>query len=162
MNTRKQEIVNKTEHYYKNNKGNSIIIYTDKGLNAHEIKTVKSSLWNVGNIMAVKNTLFERFLKNNNFSSYDILTGKNVAIFCQDAFEAISGANSIIKKMKINNKMNLNSAFINDSYFNNVNVQKLVRYNSFKHLQGDTCFTLQAPTVVLVKILTLAAEEKGK
>ena len=163
MNTRKQEIVKKTEDYYKSNESASIIVYTDKGLNAHEIKNIKSSLWNVGNMMAVKNTLFERFLKDNNFSSYNTLTGKNIAIFCKDAFEAMSGANSVIKKLKINNKLGLKSAFIEKSYFNEKDVQKLVKYNSFKHLVGDTCFTLQAPMIVLVKILTLAAEEnKGK
>ncbi len=163
MNTRKQEIVKKTENYYKGNEANSIVIYTDKGLDAGQTKKVKSSLWNIGNPMAIKNTLFERFLKDNNFTSYDILDGKNIMIFCKDAFEAISGTNNIIKKMKLQNKINLRSAFIDKNYFNNKNVQKLVKYNSFQHLQGDTCFTLQAPMIVLAKILTLAAEEnKGK
>jgi ribosomal protein L10 len=163
VNTKKQGIVKKTEDYYNNNDISSIVIYTDKGLNAHEIKNVKSSLWNIGNTMAVKNTLFERFLKNNNFTSYDTLNGKNIAIFCKDAFETISNTNSIIKKMKVNNKVSLVSAFIDKNYFNNQNVQKLVRYSSFQNLIGDTCFTLQAPMIVLAKILTLAAEEnKGK
>lgn len=163
MNTRKQEIVKKTDSYYKNNESSSIVIYTDKGLNAHQIKNVKSSLWNVGNIMAVKNTLFERFLKDNNFISYNNLTGKNVVIFCKDAFEAMYAANNIIKKLKINNKISLRSVFIEKNYFSEDKVGKLARYNSFQHLQGDTCFTLQAPMIVLTKILTLATEEnKGK
>ena len=160
MNTKKQEIVEKTKNYYNNHEINSIVIYTDKGLNAHEIKSVKSSLWNIGNIMAVKNTLFERFLKENNFTSYETLNGKNIAIFCKDAFETISSTNNLIKKMKINNKINVNSAFIEKSYFDNKNVGKLGNYTSFKDLVGNTCCTLKAPLVVLVKILTLAAEEK--
>lgn len=162
MNTRKQEIVGKTSNYYENSKSNAIIVYEDVGLNAHEIKNIKKNIWSVGDVMCIKNTLFECFLKQNSFDSYETLKGKNIVVFCEDVFKAIVFNNNLIRKLKLTKKFIIKSAFVNKRYFNKKDVSNLGAYGSNEGLYGSTYLTLKSLMMHLIKISTLAVENKGK
>jgi len=162
VNTRKQEIVGKTSNYYENSKSSAIILYEDRGLNAHQMKDIKKNIWSVGSAMCIKNTLFECFLKQNSFNTYEVLKGKNIAIFCEDVFKAVNSANVLVKKLRLNKKFMIKAAFVNKNYFNEKKVSSLGAYGSNEGLYASTYLTLKCPMIHLVKILTLAAENKGK
>ena len=61
-NLKKQEIVKKISNYYINhnvNDSDSIILYTNKGLDSNIIKNIKENVRKIGHIISVKNTLFK-------------------------------------------------------------------------------------------------------
>jgi ribosomal protein L10 len=162
VNIRKQKIVQKTLDYYKSTGESSVVLYEDIGLSAQQIKNVKKALWNVGEIACIKNTLFERFLKEKNFQNYEILRGNNVAIFCKDAFTAIHWANMTIKKLKIDKKFVIQCSFIDKNYFNKLSTSALSRYSSVSSIHASVYMSLKSPMIMLWKILTLATENKVK
>lgn len=161
MNTRKQQIVEKTSEYYHSTGESAIILYEDKGLTAQEIKNIKKDLWSIGETMSIKNTLFVKFMEEHKIAASETLRGNNVAVFCKDAFQAIHCTNTTLKNLKIK-KFQIKCAFINNSYFDLNAMKRLQRFNSADNLYADTFYTLQSPMIMLIKILTIAGANSDK
>lgn len=155
MNIKKKEIINKFESFYKDTDSNSIIICEDLGLNASETKNFKVFFWSFGTLISIKNTLFQYFLKKHKFPSCDRLSKNNMVVFCNDPLKTINGIKIFIEKNKIK-KIITKGAFIEKKYFDEKETKKLAKYCGLKHLQADTCLTLQAPMILLLRILNLA------
>lgn len=163
MNTRKQVIVDRILKHYEKSKKSAIVVCGVKNLTAQQMQKIKQKIWEVGDVVYIKNSLFNKVVKQKINSEEKKEKGNNFVVFGneeKDIFEILKNVNKTISQMQLKKDILVNKVFLSNNMYNDKQIKTFSNFNSKKDFEASFCMLFKTVPIKISKILKLVSERK--
>lgn len=166
---KKKHSVEKLHCAYKsiNNDESGMIVIQCLSLETSLMNLLRRSLWNLGNFLFVKNTLFKVFLKNNNIDlPEDFLKnmyGYNIIFFSNNFLKANYEIRKIITSNKsIAGRLCIVGGKLDKYFFTQSKMDGLKRYSDKADIMSTMIGLLKIQQIQLIRVLIEVGKSKNQ